>query len=144
MRIPSEIRVPLFERGLIATYKSGSIMLTPAETIYFTVPSDLVELLHIKYGINFLNKDKRKALNIWASAVEERSATNNQQTVETLMLTIEEIVNEITKVSHLIDTPILDTIDKKINNAIASITKTTVLSEPYLRIIYEIERKPKK
>jgi hypothetical protein len=144
-RLPSEIKIPIFERGLIATYKSGSIMLTPAETIYFTVPTDLVELLHIKYGINLLNREKRKELTIWANLVEERSIPASPQAINTLTKTIEEIINIITTSPTAIEPILLEQIDQKIKNLITNITTPLqTLTQPQLRIVYEIERKPKK
>jgi hypothetical protein len=74
-RQPAEVRSPIFERGLILSVKAGTILMMPAETIYLTVPADMVDLLFEKYNIDLLKK--RKQMNIWANLVEERPHIQN-------------------------------------------------------------------
>jgi hypothetical protein len=139
-RIPSEIHAPLLERGVIATYDSGTIRLTPADTIYFTVPANLVDLLYTRYGVDLI--EKRKRYNIYATLVEERK-TDGKQLISILLKSVESIINQITAQPLPLDSATLYLIEQQLKTITSTLTNPPTIPSPIqTRIIYELELKP--
>ncbi len=139
LRLPAQIKAPIFERSVIATYKSGSIIMSPASTIYFTVPSDLVENLYLNHGINL--EEHRKDYTIWATLVEERLTPDTNQLINILTAIIEDLTNQITQSAEM-PAETLQKIDTQLKLAAQSIFNPPTTSHPpKLRVIYEIEKK---
>ncbi len=66
--------------------RAGSICMRPAETVYLTLPVEVVDLLQEKYLIDLVKK--RKAYNIWVNLVEERPHINEQVNNQSFQLRI--------------------------------------------------------
>jgi len=141
-RLQVTAKVPALERGLIIGFRSGSIVLTPAESVYLLVPTNAVELLYTKYRINLLDKEKRKQLNIWASLVEEREAPDTSALIETLLKTIELLTELLTSQENQITTTTLSAIDTQLQKVSYQINNPPIITMPsQMRIVYEIEKK---